>query len=404
MVLFEDALKSVLSQTFHIDSEHVALSDSSGRILAGDIVSDMDMPPFDKSAVDGYACRMQDLLQPTDALSPGGTQNILPLRLIETIPAGQIPEKNILPGECSKIMTGAMIPVGADCVVMVEDTYLVGENLVGVIHAGKGSNICYRGEDIMTGNLVLPKGLQIKPAHVAVLASVGVVNPLVTRLPRVAIISTGDELVEPQTKPGTAQIRNSNACQLEAQVRSVPAMPFYLGIAQDEGPELRKKIDLAFAGNDLVLLTGGVSMGDFDFVPEVMQQAGVEILFKSLAIQPGKPTVFGRKGNTFIFGLPGNPVSSFVIFEMMVKPFLHAMMGSSVDPLNFKLPLGVDFSRRRGDRKSMIPVSIRNGTIYPVEYHGSAHINAYTIADGIMSVEIGTIHLNKGEEVNVRPL
>jgi molybdopterin molybdotransferase len=135
-----------------------------------------------------------------------------------------------------------------------------------------------------------------------------------------------------------------------------------------------------------------------------MQEAGIEILFKSIAIQPGKPTVFGRHNNTFIFGLPGNPVSSFVLFEIMVKPFLRRLMGCTAESVEFKLPMGVDFSRRKSARKSMIPVIIRDGAVYPVEYHGSAHINAYSVANGIMAMEIGTTIVKMGEQVYVRPL
>jgi len=264
--------------------------------------------------------------------------------------------------------------------------------------------MCYRGEDSRTGDVGLQKGLRISPAHVAVMASVGVTNPMVAKLPRVGIFSTGDELVEPGITPGMAQIRNSNACQLEAQVRQVPALPTYYGIAPDESAELRKTIDLALENNDLVVLTGGVSMGDFDFVPAVMKEAGVDIFFKSIAIQPGKPTVFGCRDHAFIFGLPGNPVSSFVIFEALVKPLLLMMMGSSGKPLEFTLPLGADFSRHNSSRKSMVPVIMKDGIVFPVEYHGSAHINAYSIANGIMNIPIGTTMLKKGEKVNVRPI
>jgi molybdopterin molybdotransferase len=399
MVLFEDALNTVLSQEFKMGSERVSLSDSLGRILAEDIRSDMDMPPFDKSAMDGYACRMADLPDPM-----ADPQNTVILKVIETIPAGKTPSETIMQGQCAKIMTGAMIPPGADCVVMVENTDTAGENLVRINRHGITKNICYRAEDIKQGERVLQKGLQIAPAHVAVLAGVGAVNPLVAKLPRVGIISTGDELVEPGVIPDTAQIRNSNAWQLEAQLRTVPAIPCYLGIAPDEGPELRKIIEEALAGNEVILLTGGVSMGDFDFVPAILQEAGIEILFKSIALQPGKPTVFGRRGNKFVFGLPGNPVSSFVLFEMMVRPFLQQMMGCFRYPVTFKLPMGVDFSRRKSVRKSMIPVIIKEGAVFPVEYHGSAHINAYTLDNGIMPVEIGITGISKGEEVHVRPL
>lgn len=393
MISFEDALNTVLSQKFRLDNERVDLSGSLGRILAEDVFSDMDMPPFDKSAVDGFACMLKS-----------GSTDTMTLQIIETIPAGTVPQKAILPGQCSRIMTGAMVPSGAGSVIMVEDSEIVGEQLVKVTPIPTGNNICYRGEDIRKGDLVLQRGIQITPARIAVLASVGAVTPLVAKLPRIAIISTGDELVEPAITPSLAQIRNSNAMQLEAQVRTVPANPAYYGIVTDEGPELRKIIDLALSENDVVLLTGGVSMGDFDFVPGVMQEAGIEILFKSIAIQPGKPTVFGRHNNTFIFGLPGNPVSSFVLFEIMVKPFLRRLMGCTAESVEFKLPMGVDFSRRKSARKSMIPVIIRDGAVYPVEYHGSAHINAYSVANGIMAMEIGTTIVKMGEQVYVRPL
>ena len=403
MVLFEDALNTVLSQTFQMDTERVSLSDSLGRILAEDIFSDMDLPPFDKSAVDGYACRMADV-GTHHGVSLHGVSLPVSLQITETIPAGTIPKKTILPGQCSKIMTGAMVPSGADCVIMVEDTKMTGENQVAVTRENAAKNICFRGEDIKACDRVLQKGLRINPAQVAALAGVGIVNPLVALLPRVGIISTGDELVEPGVTPGMAQIRNSNAWQLEAQVRRVPAQPRYYGIAPDERTELRRIIDLALTDNDVVLLTGGVSMGDFDFVPAIMQEAGIEILFTSIAIQPGKPTVFGRRNNTFIFGLPGNPVSSFVLFEILVKPFLHRMMGGSSNPLVLELPIGTDFSRRKSERKSMIPVIIKDGAVFPVEYHGSAHINAYTIANGILEMEIGITTIKKGDLVYVRPL
>ena len=412
MVSFEYALKTVGTQNFVSHArpgtqnfvslhggERVALSDSMGRILAEDIFSDVDMPPFDKSAVDGYACRMKDI-QSSGAV----VQNFEPQQVLETIPAGKIPEKTIGPFECSKIMTGAMVPEGADCVVMVEDTEVAGENLVRFTIKETAKNICYQGEDIRSGDLVLEKGLKISPAHIAVLAGVGAINPLVAALPRVGIISTGDELVEPSLTPALAQIRNSNGCQLEAQVKTVPALASYLGIAPDEGPELRKIIDLALANYDVVILTGGVSMGDFDRVPAILREAGVDILFEKVAIRPGKPTVFGRKGDTFIFGLPGNPVASYVLFEIVVKPFLLRLMGNNEQPLELILPMGVDFFRPQSDRISMIPVIIKDGAVFPIEYHGSAHINAYTKANAILVIAIGTTTIRKGEQVHVRPL
>jgi molybdopterin molybdotransferase len=403
MISFEEAIGIVLDQAVTLGCERVSLNESNGRVLSEVIYSDMDMPPFDKSAVDGYACRIEDI-QPMITPDSVRAQNFVPLHIVETIPAGKIPEKTIGPAEYSKIMTGAMVPAGADCVVMVEDAEVTGLNLVRFTREITVKNICYRGEDIRNGDRVLENGLKINPAHVAVMAGMGITNPLVAKLPTVGIISTGDELVEPSFTPGPAQIRNSNGWQLEAQVKTVPALPCYLGIAGDESTGLRKIIDLALANHDVVLLTGGVSMGEFDHVPGIMRDAGVEILFEKVAIQPGKPTVFGRKGDTFIFGLPGNPVSSYVLFELMVRPFLHRMMGNRDQPLDLILPAGSDFSRRTSDRKSMIPAIIRDGAVFPVEYHGSAHINAYTKANAFLVMEIGITSIYKGEMVHVRPI
>ncbi|MCX6279889.1 MAG: molybdopterin molybdotransferase MoeA [Bacteroidetes bacterium] len=392
MIFFEEALKIVMAQPVFPAIENISLAGSSGRILAEDIVSDIDMPPFDKSAVDGFACRMEDL------------QTTLPAAIIETILAGIVPQKTIVRGTCSRIMTGAMVPRGADCVVMVEDTVEQAGDKVAFTKEKTGKNICFKGEDIRLGEIVLEKGIIIKSAQIAVLASVGVVNPSVFKLPETGVISTGDELVEPSVVPKNAQIRNSNASQLESQIRITPSIHKYYGIAADDFRSLANIIEKAMNENDLVLLTGGVSMGDFDFVPAVMQELGIEILFKSIAIRPGKPTVFGRRDNKYIFGLPGNPVSSFVLFEVLVKPFLFKMMGHNYSPKEFILPMGCRFSRRSSERKSLIPVQIRDGSVFPVDYHGSAHINAFTIADAIMIMEIGSTIINQGDLVHVRPI
>ncbi|MCK9220053.1 MAG: molybdopterin molybdotransferase MoeA [Bacteroidales bacterium] len=399
MIKFEEALNIVLKEAVTLGTERVELIKSTGRVLAEDIFSDLDMPPFDKSAMDGYACRAKDL-------QSNLVEGVVPitLQMIETIPAGKIPEKTINAGQCSKIMTGAMLPEGADHVVMVEDTEPVDEQHIRITNALKGPNICRKAEDIKNGDLVIRKGEILTPAHIAVLAAVGAVNPRVTTLPRVGIISTGDELVEPDFKPQRSQIRNSNAWQIMAQAFQVPVNPYYLGIANDNAMSLREIIEKALEESDVVLLTGGVSMGDFDYVPEILNQAGVNILFKSIAIQPGKPTLFGRKKNQFLFGLPGNPVSSFVLFEMLVKPFLLRLMGSTAIPPTLEMTMGLDFSKKNSVRKFMMPVIIKGGQVFPIEYHGSAHINAYTSANGILIMEIGTTEIKKGEKVHVRPL
>ncbi|MCX6251388.1 MAG: molybdopterin molybdotransferase MoeA [Bacteroidetes bacterium] len=388
MLSFEQATNIVLSQAYNPGTERVPLSSSLNRVLAEDIFSDMEMPPFDKAAVDGYACRLLDIHDP--------------LRVIGLIPAGVVPSMQIGKGECSKIMTGAMVPEGADGVLMVEDIVEMPDHFIRFTKNKSLKNICYRGEDIKKGEKLLSPGTWIQPQHIAVLATAGITNPLIYRQVNIGIISTGDELVEPDTKPAPSKIRNSNAWQLIAQVTKAGAIPQYLGIALDDQHSLYQILDHAIHAYDLVLLTGGVSMGDYDFVPDVLKKAGVEILFQRIAIQPGKPTVFGKMDDHYIFGLPGNPVSSFVLFEILVRPFILKLTGGSFVAPDILLPMGTDYSRKKSTRQSFFPVKIVKGELIPVEYHGSAHINAYTNADGIVSMAIGQSVLKKGELVNVR--
>jgi molybdopterin molybdotransferase len=390
MIRFEEAYDIVMSHAQPLGSEHVPMMESLGRVLAEPVRSDLNMPPFDKSAVDGYAVKMDDL---------SGD-----LRVVEVIPAGKLPEKEIHAGQCAKIMTGAMVPDGADTVIMVEDTETLGNGNIRFIAKETSRNICFKGDDINENDLVLTPGTLIRPQHIAVLAAVGKINPLVYARTEVGIISTGNELVEPEHVPSPANIRNSNSYQLMAQLATAGAIAHYEGIAQDTEGSLTVFLRNALDQYDIVLLTGGVSMGDFDHVPEVMDKIGIKILFKSIAIQPGRPTIFGHRGNQFVFGLPGNPVSAFVIFEMLVKPFLWRLMGNNGQPEELLLPMGTDYSRIKSTRKSLIPVKIEKGLVFPLEYHGSAHINAYTMAQGICTMEIGETLLEKGKIVHVRQI
>jgi len=392
MITFEEALELVLDNAVNLGEEEVSLESATGRVLSRDVFSDIDMPPFDKSAVDGFACRMQDL-------SAGAE-----FRVCETIPAGSVPGKELKQGECSRIMTGSMLPRGADTVIMVEDTTTSSAGTIIFNKEKSARNICYRAEDIREGEKVLEAGTMLKPAHLAVLASVGCTRPRVARQPHIAIISTGNELVEPGSKPGGGQIRNSNAWQLYAQAMNVPVKCSYFGIADDSPEDLKDKISMGLYEADIVILTGGVSMGDFDYVPAAMESLGAKILFKSVAIQPGRPTVFARYDKQYLFGLPGNPVSSFVLFEILVRPFVLKIMGCIDKEAVLSLPMGVDFSRKKSARKSVVPVIIENGLVFPLEYHGSAHINAYTKAGGMMIMDIGVTEIKMGEAANVRPL
>ena len=390
MIIFEEAYKLVINSAVKVENEYVDLNNSLNRILAKDVISDVNSPPFDKSAMDGYACRREDIHNE--------------LQIIEVIPAGIVPEKRIEKNLCSKIMTGAMVPDGADCVLMVEYTEDISKNKIKFIKESTKNNIAYATEDVKQGDIVLKKGTKIKAQHIAVMATTGYIKPLVAKKVRVGIISTGNEIVEPNIKPGLSQIRNSNAYQLIAQVEQAGAIPDYIGIAKDDKESSYKLIVDAFSRNQLVLLTGGVSMGDFDFIPDILDDLNIDIKFKTIAIQPGKPTVFGIKGNQFVFGLPGNPVSSFNIFELLVKPFLNKMMGANFYPVEIKMPLGKEYKRKKSLRKSFIPIKISNGNVWPLEYHGSAHIFSFSEADGIISIPVGKTIIKKGEIVDVRQI
>jgi len=391
MIVFEEAYSNVINNAVLLGKERTALLDSIGRVLAEDVFSDMDMPPFNKSAVDGYACRRVEMFND--------------LEVIETVAAGKVPKKNPGKNQCIKIMTGGMVPVGLDTVLMVEYTTEVGENTIRFVEKKSRSNICIRAEDIKTGDIVINAGTLIKPQDIAVLASVGYMEPLMYHRPEVAVISTGDELVEPSFKPVEAQIRNSNGAQLMAQLKKIGINGNYLGIASDDREALHEIIELAIRENDIVLVTGGVSMGDYDYVPDVLKDLGVNVIFKSVAIQPGRPTVFGTHESSLFFGLPGNPVSSFVLFEILVKPMIYKMMGHDLLPSIMKLPMAKEFSRKKSSRKSLIPVVItQSNEVLPVEYHGSAHIHSYLQAHGMVIMEIGQTKLEKGEIVDVRQI
>ena len=404
MIQFEEAYKLVIGSEIHVGVESIPYLKALGRVLAENVVSDMDMPPFNKSAMDGYACKYEDISRE--------------LEVIEIIQAGSVPQKIVGKNQCAKIMTGAMIPVGADCVLMVED---IEESKPGYIKYLKAMqldadgtidkmerrrlNICYKAEDISKGDIVIECGTLIKSQHIAIMASVGYTNALVSKKPRVAIIPTGSEIVEPEIVPSVSQIRNSNGSQLIAQLKNIGIEANYYGIAGDTESETMQFIQKAHNENDLIILTGGVSKGDFDLVPEILEKLKFELIFQEIAVQPGKPTVFGKHMNKYCFGLPGNPVSTFVQFEMLVKPLIYKWMGINCTPIDLSLILGKDFSRKNDSRLAFLPVSISEaGEALPSEYHGSAHINGFDKVWGLMFVPIGTKQIKKGERVNVRQI
>ena len=319
MISVHDALAIVLETVTPLAGERVGLFEATGRVLAEEIHSEREVPPFNNSAMDGYAVRWEDIRE-ASADKPAE------LAVLEVIQAGAVPTQTVTSGTASKIMTGAVVPPGADTVIRIEDTEEHDERVSIHQTNDAGANVRSQGEDIHTGQTVLEKGRVLRPADVGLLASVGRSFVLVRQRPRVAILSTGNELVEVDGSLQPGQIVNSNAYTLAAAVQEAGGLPVPLEIARDTLDETRTALNESVR-HDVVLSTGGVSVGDFDFVKAAMDELGMNRLFWQVAQRPGKPLTFGLLKERLYFGLPGNPVSALVCFYLYVRPSLRRMLG-----------------------------------------------------------------------------
>jgi molybdopterin molybdotransferase len=314
----EEALERILATITRLEPEQVTLSEASGRVLARPITSQEEVPPFANSAMDGYALRSGD----TASATP---QNPRRLRLAGMVQAGKVAERPLEAGEAMRILTGAPVPPGANAVIQQELTQ-TGEDWVAVeAPVAEGNNIRHAGEDIRRGTLVLAEGAVLGPSEIGVLASLGVPAVTVYRRPVVTILATGDELVEIDQPLLPGQIHNSNSYLVAAAVARAGGIPRPLGIARDQVEELRAKLQAAQEA-DLIITSGGVSVGDYDLVKDIMREQG-SIDFWRVNLRPGKPLAFGKLGNTPLLGLPGNPVSAAVTFELFARPMLRKMQG-----------------------------------------------------------------------------
>jgi molybdopterin molybdotransferase len=376
-----------------VPTEVVPLLASQGRVLAEPIHLDLDQPPFDRSMRDGFAVKSGDL-DPLPAR----------LRCVGEIKAGEAPTLVLQPGAAIQIMTGAPAPEGADAVVMVEHTERLPKDEIAVLRSvPAGANIAPRGSERRQGDLLMPPATRLGVLEVAGLAAVGQSRVRVFRRPEASILATGDELVDVDRQPGPGQIRNSNAYSLFAQVVSHGGTPRVLATARDTLEHLRRQIRLGLE-SDLLLVSGGVSAGKYDLVEEVFQELGIQIQFEAVSMRPGKPTVFARRGKQFVFGLPGNPVSTFVAFELFVAPVLQSLQG---------LP-GGDLKLVRGElrgkileksgRTALLPatVALESGhiRIQPVSWKGSADIFSLVDANGLVVVPSECRELLPGQEVD----
>ncbi len=357
-----------------------------GLVLAEDVASDLDMPPYDKSMMDGYAVYAADLAQGRAELT-----------VIEEVTAGQVPRLPLGRGQATRIMTGAPLPVGADAVVMVERTSLAGST----VHLedkppAANQNIMRRGTEMRTGETVLSNGARLRPQELALLATVGRTSALVRPPARVAVLSTGDEIVEAPHKPGPGQIRNGNGPMLMAQSARAGAVPTYLGIAGDRLESLMPKVEEGL-NSDILILSGGVSAGTLDLVPQVLADSGVEAVFHKVTMKPGKPVFFGVKSGSgqsgcLVFGLPGNPVSAYVCFELFVRPAIRGLMGLKSGPKVVTATLAEKF-KFRTDRPTYHPARLDSEhgalVVKPVPWLGSPDLRAVTAANAFVILPPG---------------
>ncbi len=319
LITIDEARARVLAEAKPLPAEKLSLTEVLGRALAETIVAPHAVPPFDNSGMDGYAVRTIDLLGASG-------EHPVRLRVVETIPAGHMPAREVRAGEAARIMTGAPIPAGADAVVQVEHTEETDGEVLVFESVRPGKNVRRAGDDVRAGERVLAAGTVLGPAEIGVLASLGFPQVRVHKRPRVAVISTGSELVEVDQPLRPGQIRNSNSYTLRALCQQLGIEATVFGIVPDDYEATRTAI-AAGLEYDVLLTSGGVSVGRYDFVKEVEEALGVERRLWGVAMKPGKPLAFGVRGDTLVFGLPGNPVSAMVSFELFVKPALLRLMG-----------------------------------------------------------------------------
>jgi molybdopterin molybdotransferase len=403
MISIERALEIVRSVAAEhvsnewMSAESVPLPHAGSRILRETIRCDADSPPFDKAIRDGFAVRAEDVRQvPAD------------LRIVAESRAGAAASVAVQTGQCCEIMTGAPIPEGANAVVMVERTERLSVDTVRILKSVReNEGLLRKAAEAHEGDRLFESGRRILVADIGLLASVGKSNVLVSKKPRVAIIATGDELVEISESPGPSQIRNSNSYTLFAQCSAAGAKPTVLGMARDTLEDLRQKIQSGLE-YDVLLVSGGVSMGKYDLVEKVFAEFGVQVFFEKVAMKPGKPTVFGFREGAFVFGLPGNPISTTVAFQMFVRPVILSLLhAANIEPLILEATLDAPAKCDR-ERAALVPALVRfeGGTyrIVTAPWKGSSDLVGLSKANALILIPQGEGVLQAGEKARFLPM
>ena len=400
MITVEEALVKILSHIQTLGTEKVSLMEALGRVLAEDIVAPRDIPPLDNSAMDGYAVRWEDIQKASQDRS-------VRLEVIEDLPAGFIAKKTVRKGQAIRIMTGAPIPQGADTVVPLEETTKEGDSVLISKAIAMGDCIRHAGEDVKQGDQVISGGDLIRPAEVVMLASVGRSFVSVHQKPQVAILCTGDELVDVDEDLDDAKIVSSNSYSLAAQVKDCGAIPVQLGIARDRKEEIEQKLRQGLRA-DVLVSSAGVSVGDYDYVRDVLNDLGMEMIFWKVAMKPGKPLAFGMIKGKPVFGLPGNPVSSMVSFEQFVRPSLLKMMGHGklFRPV-IEAILKEEIHKEPGRRhfiRAFVSFEQERYYVTTTGDQGSAILRSMIKANGLVIIPENERHIRAGEKVKVQLL
>ncbi len=397
MISYDEALTVAFRTATSVPRRAVSvpLLEARGRVLAREIVSDIDMPPFNRAAMDGYAVRAEDIVSAPSELD-----------VTDTVSAGTMPTVNVGPGQAARIMTGAPVPSGADSVVGVEDTECRNERVTVKVSLPVGKNIAPQGEDVRKGDVVAVADTLIRTAMLGLLGAAGAASVDVYRHPDVAVLTTGTELVDISQRPAPGQIRNTNILTLRALLADTGIKCRELGGVPDDIEKLRKAVRKGL-GSDVLMVSGGVSMGDYDFVPRVFEEEGVTKIFHKVAMRPGKPLFLGRKGDKLVFGIPGNPVSTFVSFEMLVKPVLLTLSGDSRHRPSFIKATFTGGRARGSSREQMLPGILSAGDGLPhaktTEWHGSGDMRGLSQANCFIRVPGGTNPPADGDIVEVHP-
>jgi len=398
MLSVEEAEKRILDSIHVLNDVEVSLLDALGLTLAEDIIANFDVPPHSNSAMDGYAVRAEDIV---------GASKDKPIRLqvISNVPAGYLADRAVQPGTAIRIMTGAPLPEGADTVVQVELTQTEGDKVLVKASLPRGRNVRLAGEDIKSGQKVLSSGEIISAADIGVLASLGRKTVRCIRRPKVAILATGDEVVEPGEVLPPGKIYNSNSYAVAAQVKEAGGIPVLLGIARDTRESLANKLQEALALQvDLIVSSGGVSVGDFDLVKDMLTAEG-SMEFWQVNMKPGKPLAFGHVRGVPMLGLPGNPVSSMISFELFGRPSIKKMMQQYPEERTMVTAFMEEGYKKTDDRRHFVRVKLHrsNGKFFArlTGEQGSGILTSLMHADGIAIVPEDKPALEPGDEVKV---